>query len=239
MSYTKNLMETYNKMKTNLFINFYVDKNPIRQRELEICVLSNVYNKSINTINILSSEKDNEALRSLIGKCQGQYSKKIIAIPFEDRPTYNDYFKLTEKFPDDINIVSNTDMIMDVDSLEMLKNWHFGNFCLALSRWDYITDDLRPEEALHFNRSDSQDTWIVKGSFPQIPGVNFGLGIAGCDNRIADLLSNFYQVVNPSYTIKTFHYHLSQVRNYLGVQGVPLTRVDPPYKLINPSSLEV
>lgn len=224
-------------MKANLFINYYVDKNISRQNELEICVLSNIYNKELDSINVFCGRKHIKNFENLLEKVQGTFSDKVRIHEFDDRPTYNDYFRLTHIFPDDINIIANTDMIIDESSLQQLKKWHWGRYCLALSRWDFINGELKKEDAIHFNRADSQDVWIVKGSFPIIDGVNFGLGVAGCDNKIAHLLSNYYEMLNPSLNIKTYHYHLSQVRNYTNSQGLPINRVDPPYKLIPPSSL--
>ena len=93
---------------------------------------------------------------------------KLETIVFEGRPTYNDYFKLTEEHPNGINIISNTDMIMDAPSIKRLKGWEWGNNCLALSRWDFINNDLVYNQTIHFNRADSQDVWMVKGAFPQI-----------------------------------------------------------------------
>ena len=168
---------------------------------------------------------------------QDDYQNKISVIPFEGRPTYNDYFKLTEQYSNDINIISNKDIIIGEESLEKLKKWNWKNYCLALSRWDFVSHSLSRNESVHFNRPDSQDTWMVKGAFAPIKNIDFGLGIAGCDNAIAERLSQVYSVINPSLEIKTYHYHLTGVRNYLDENNLPKERVSPPYKLMSPTLL--
>lgn len=219
-------------MKANLFINFYCDKDKKRQNELSICVLSNIYNKQIDRVVILVSNNDLVELLRLIEKVDSYFKDKIIIKPFEARPTFNNYFKFTEEYPKDINIIANKDIIIDSESLIKLKSWHWGNYCLALSRWDFVDSMLDAKKAVHYNLPDSQDTWILKGSFKQLKDANFGLGIAGCDNKIALLLEEYYTVINPSIDIKTYHLHLSNVRNYTNIVGHAIERIPPPYRLI-------
>ena len=86
------------------------------------------------------------------------------------------------------------------------------------------------------NRRDSQDCWIVKGRFKDIPQANFTLGKKGCDNKIAYLLSKYYDVINPSQSIRTFHLHLTNIRNY-APHGTSEDLVPPPYKFLVPCKL--
>jgi len=225
-------------MKTNLFINFYVDSSKERQSEIEICIKSNINNQSIDRIIVLLSDNHLIELNDVTCNLDIPNQLKIKTILFEGRPTYNDYFKLTENYPSDINIIANSDMVMDYNSIMRLKSWSWKNYCLALSRWDFVNKDLCFKDAIHFNRADSQDVWILKGAFPQIEGVDFGLGIGGCDNRIALLLSKYYELINPSLDIITYHYHLSKVRNWIK-NGITLKKVAPPYKLITPTYLPI
>ena len=83
-------------------------------------------------------------------------------------------------------------------------------------------------------RNDSQDTWIFHSKFlpsdKQIIRTNFLLGKAGCDNAIAYLFNDFgFIVFNEPYVIRTYHYHLSQIRNYTAID-----KINPPYLLIKP-----
>jgi len=224
-------------MKSNLFINFYQDKNEARQRELLICVLANVYNEEIDTVNILVSNRDSNSLMALMEKIKPAYHPKISIIPFNNRPALNDYFRLTQKYPQDINIIANKDIILDVNSLKRLKYWEWKNYFLALTRWDFINNKLEKDKAVFYNQPDSQDTWITKGIIPQVNGGNIKLGTCGVDNKIAYLLQNHYEVINPSLEIKTYHLHLTNIRNYMDRVGRPIERIPPPYKIIQPTIL--
>lgn len=219
---------------TNLFINYYTDKNHARNQELELCVLSNMLNSNIDKLVIVLGKKEVKPLQQLIDKTN---CKKCEMVIYEDRPTLNYFFSLTTPFVNDINIIANTDIVLDETSLEILKNWEFKNRVLALSRWDFVNMQLSAATSTLFNRPDSQDTWIKKGSFPITEGADICLGKAGVDNKIAYLLDKQFEVINPSLTIKTFHLHLTNIRNYFDGAGIVVDRIPPPYKLIWPTDL--
>ena len=105
----------------------------------------------------------------------------------------------------------------------------YPKLCLALCRWE-ITDY---GSARFIYREDSQDVWIFNGAVPKIEGADFFAGgVAGCDNKIAHLLfENGYRLESPSFDIRTYHLHLSGVRNYVS-NGVVTERLDPPYKTL-------
>lgn len=229
-------------MKVNLFTTFYVDKNKLRQNELETSLYHNMLNPNIDRVFVLMENASmfygykSNTLKNIQNRLESE-NKKHNALFVKKRPTYNDYFKLTTKYKNDINIVSNTDIILDYDSTSMLKRFDWKNYCFALTRYD-INNVNNLFNGKFFNRADSQDTWIKRGSFPIIPKANFTLGVAGCDNVIAYLLSQFYNVINPSLDIKTYHLHLSNVRNYIENGKMDeIERLPPPYKLLKPSKL--
>ena len=222
-------------MYYNIFVNYYIDKNIDRQSELDFCISENLKNKSLNHYVVIcnSNEYDN-----FLSK-YADYEKKIIPVIIDKRPTYNDYFQLiTKLFPqeDNINIVSNLDIIITETSLLYSSFYLSGKSCLALSRWDIQNRVDYQNNSVLFDRVDSQDTWIFKGAVPQISGATFTLGTAGCDNSIAHLLSVAeYEVKNPSRNLKTFHYHLTNIRNYLDISGQATNVIPPPYKLLPPT----
>ena len=185
----------------NLFINSYQDKSPIRQIELDFCLLQNLSNPLLNTI---------------VFNCQ-------------DRLSYRFFFdkinKLTTK--DDINIIANADIYFD-ETIQIAESMN-PNQCLALSRWDILQNNTPS----FFHREDSQDVWIYKGPIRSNLFATFPLGFCGCDNRLAyEMNKAGYLVSNPSLSIKTYHKHASQIRNYIMrdkrfiVPG-PYMKVDP------------
>lgn len=221
----------------NLYISYYVDAHRNRHTENVLCLLNNVRNREITRLIIICDKKSSVSLKKILGNndlmlCD-QHKVKILE--YEERPTYNFKFNLTSDYQEDINIISNSDITFDEVSLRKLKDYNWGNKCMALTRWDYLTADMSKTAVKFYNRRDSQDVWIVKGRFKNIPEADFCLGKRGCDNKIAYLLSKYYDVINPSRTIKTFHLHLTNIRNYCKVSSVDV--VPPPYKVLIPREL--
>jgi len=213
----------------NLFINYYIDKNKERHLELMQCFLKNRLNPAIDKIYVFI-EKENYLVvpeRTVNPKIQWV----LTTIIQSNRPTFTDYFELINSVtgPDDINIVANTDIYFDEENIELIKANIQKGQCYALSRWDVSADGTHKL----FDRPDTADTWVFVGKIKDIKNCNFCLGIPGCDNSIAYKLQKEYRVENPSKSIKSFHLHLSGVRNYLGTKE----RILPPYYLMYPHFL--
>jgi hypothetical protein len=92
----------------NLFLNYYIDKNELRNKELELCIYNNINNKNINTIIIESSS----------------------------RLKYSDFFSYMKKVKvfNDINIIANLDIYFD-ESIILCESIN-NKDVYALSRWD-------------------------------------------------------------------------------------------------------
>ena len=213
-------------MKINLILNYYKDKVEDRNLELLTCFVKNLNNDYINNIVVISTESDYSSLIDYLV----DNKNKIIPVLTEVRPTYNDYFSITRDFFNDdgnINIISNLDIIIPQETLysevsKTINDYIDSKTCLALSRWDIQENNTY----VHFDRSDSQDTWIFIGGVPNINGADFTLGKCGCDNKILYLLDESgYFLINPSKTLKTYHLHLTNIRNYDNI-------IPPPYKLL-------
>jgi hypothetical protein len=152
----------------------------------------------------------------------------VVILDTKDRPTYRFFFdKINEITSDnDINIICNSDIFFDetislTEKLMRKQVW-------ALSRWDWKGNGT----SIHFNRQDSQDTWIIRGKVENVYG-DFPLGKRGCDNRIAhEFHKAGYSITNPSKTVKSHHVHNSNIRTY-GMKDV----VPPPYKTLPPEDL--
>lgn len=62
------------------------------------------------------------------------------------------------------------------------------------------------------------------------------MGLAGCDNRLAyELTQAGLEVLNPSRTIKTFHFHDTAIRSNADSSGQQIVRIPPPYHLLPPT----
>lgn len=192
-----------------LFTSYYKDKSEVRQQELELCIQMNILNENIDKIYIFleGNKKDFPIL----------IHDKIIIVETK-RPTYKMFFDfINQTVSDDhISMIANTDIFFD-ETINLLDEIEMKNTCVALSRWHYHKDH---SIALH-NEKFSQDVWIFKGKIKPITFCSFFLGIRGCDNRIAyEINKAGYKLINPAKTIKSFHYHLSDLHNY-GNEVVP------------------
>jgi hypothetical protein len=138
-------------------------------------------------------------------------SRKITTIS-SPRPTYNDFFNLINQNTEaeTISILANTDIYFD-ESVRILKYLNLKNKCFALTRWDFSE---KGTATINTRRFDSQDVWIFKGKIKPIEG-NFHLGRQACDSVIAGNISRAgYIITNPSLSIKSYHLHNSNLRNY-------------------------
>ena len=173
-------------------------------------------------------QDDNPIRRKEIDFCfKKNLENKIvntIIIESQTKLTYNDFFEKINKTitnDDDINIICNSDIFLD-DTIE-LANKIQDKQVFALSRWDWYEN----QAPVFFHRQDSQDTWIFRGPAINING-SFTLGKRGCDNRIAyEFQRAGYQVINVGKTIKTFHVHNSNIRNYSFNDVVPGPYLSP------------
>jgi len=179
----------------NLFLNSFKSDDKERQKEFDFCIEKNIENPFIDKIYFLKSTKENSIF---------------------NRPTYSDFFREMAKFPSDINIIANSDIYFD-ETVQLADRIQ-GREVWCLTRWEKMKrfDEKLQKEVdviMYFNRRNpfdepkwSQDAWVVRGG-PNIE-ANFGLGIAGCDNKIAYLFRGAgYNVRNPSYSIRAIHVH--------------------------------
>ena len=186
---------------------YFRHSEPERAREITECLQRNVECTDISKI-VLLTEND--------------YSKdypktsKIQQIIIKKRLTYAHFLQyVKERVPSNtIVVLANSDIY--VDNLSDLWSINLKNAMLALLRWD-ITDE-GPE--IFGPRADSQDTWIVlsdsvKSIKWNYDPFNVQLGQPGCDNVFAgQMLQNRFVLYNPALTIKTYHLHKTQIRNY-------------------------
>lgn len=181
----------------NLFVQVYQSIDLDRQKELDYCLAMNKANEAITRV-----------------------------IEVHDRLTYNELFKLTEQYPDCINIIANSDIYFNETIL--YTRFMKKHQVYALSRWDKVGNKCKL-----FDRADSQDVWIFNGVARQVNYGSFTLGVPGCDNRIAyELKQAGYEVLNPSKTIHAIHVHETNMRTYDGSN-----RISEPFLLIQPHFL--
>jgi hypothetical protein len=216
-------------MKHYLFTTYYQAKSLERQAEYDFCINKNKV-AGFDRIYILV-----ENIRDL----NFAYNKfHVEVINIDRRPTFRDFFDFlsAESFQDSINVVANTDIFfLNMQQVDQnLARLQKGKTCFALTRYDYHTN--RPSD-LH-DVPDSQDTWVFNGNnkLDEVQDVNFTMGLAGCDNRLAfELQKAGFEVLNPSRSIYTYHYHDVPIRTNADHTGQQIVRIPPPYLLLPPT----
>jgi hypothetical protein len=160
-------------------------------------------------------------------------NSKIVVRPIDRRPMYADYIAWINEVASssDVSIVANADIFFD-RQLELFNRWTLpSNVVLALSRWDI--DDIGPPR-LH-DHNDSQDSWIFRGRVRQFIS-DYPVGVPRCDNRIVNELERAgYQVLNPAFSIQSYHVHSGERVAYRG--GHHAGYVPPPYGYVWPTNL--
>ena len=210
--------------KIYLYTTFYKEQNNLRKQELLSCFQNNLSNKAISKI-IVFNEGDSIAHLA---------PNKIQELFINKRPTYKDFINHinTNSSPSDIQIIANTDIYFDTN-IEVLQHINLKDTCLALSRWD-TTNTIKPKL---YNRKDSQDVWIFKGPTKQRLKADFPLGVPRCDNRLMYQLQEAgYKVLNPAFSIKSFHVHEGQ-RALVYTEEDNSYNIKPPYGYLYPHNL--
>lgn len=200
-----------------LFISYYLDRHPERQKELDYCLETNLNLECINEVHVVLEYPIESNLLT---------HPKIKIHHVKSRPSYSTFFDIINSInPNicDVSIIANSDIYFD-ETIIKGKDCDQKNV-YALSRWD-----VRKGQAKHFNSWDSQDTWIFKGRIKPVYNSDFQMGSPGCDNAIADrLFRSGYHISNPSKSIKTYHLHETGVHNYNTSE-----RISEPYKFLTP-----
>lgn len=195
---TRAINNEFTLKKMNLFVQVYESNNPERQKELDHCLRINKF-LNINGVPYFN------------------------VIEIKERLTFAQMFELTKEFPNDINIIANSDIYFDETILQ--ARFIGDKEAFALSRWDYLPD----QRCVLFDRKDSQDVWIFSGEV-KCNGGNYCTGIPGCDNKIAwELKQSGYNVRNPSKLIHAIHLHNTDYRTY-----TPDQRLQEPFHFIHP-----
>lgn len=193
-----------------ILLTSYYD-NPDRKHEFDYCLKQNVKNDHIEKI-ILFYE----------GGRLPTKSKKIELLHY-DRPTYYDFFD--HIVDGQVNVISNTDIYFD-DSLVFANRIH-QNECWAITRHEFRNKCIMPFDS---KPQWSQDVWIMTrkprniDQYQKVVAINnitnhyetidFCMGVPGCDNHLAYLLSRDFSLRNPYHDVKCIHVHQESKRNY-------------------------
>jgi len=229
-------------MKKILIYSYYIDPNNLRRKEINH-VLEKNFSAGFDYIFIHSEASIEEIKNQIDFNTLSPHTQLIIGL-ISQRPTFNSLFKTAEHkilkdIKDKLLFVANSDIYFDkLQEYERIYKvfQHKEKIALALSRWDIQEDG----SSQFVDRLDSQDAYVFYGDIEFRLKKDFCMGVPGCDNRLVyDLIEAGYNVLNPSLNLKIYHYHISDVRRYMGegevhkpFLGNEKQRIDGPYAIL-------
>jgi hypothetical protein len=202
-----------NTDEVHLFLQFYIDANPVRQREIVACLHKNIQNPYITKIHLL-----NEQIYK--NKDFGCKSAKLIQTNIGCRLKYSDIFQYIAD--NDIRgyiVIANSDILFNLTLENLLySDIHIQKKMYAQLRYEYNSIDPA-QSRIYGPRFDSQDVWILHTNFGLSPKqrkmLSFSMGKPGCDNKLIYVFRILgFEVLNDPAFIRTYHYHTSDQRNY-------------------------
>jgi hypothetical protein len=204
-----------------LWTTYYKPKDDERNSEFIRCLTINAGNPHVDVFYILSEESvvpiKNDKLR---------------VIKINERPSYNSFFdRYKTHEPNSVNVLINTDIVLDYRHTPRLSHVNNGNIFFALTRYEFLgptkhiqtmndilavpTELFGSDRVLTSQFYYTQDTWVIFG-YPNSGRVfTEQIGTPRCDGRIAfHFVSLDYKVYNPCLSVFTYHIHDNPDRSY-------------------------
>ena len=199
------------KQNINLIVNYYHDKHPDRCKEIDLCLKLNCNNSLFDKIIIIN--ETNQPIPFM--------NDNIIIINDSKRLTFKDFFNYANKYSseDTINVLINSDIVIGEN---------FDKIKLELNQALFLTRYNIKEDGSNVFQDDcgSFDTWIWKGLITKDIG-NYFMGETCCDVRLSlEFYNNGYKLKNPSLDLKTYHIHLTEIRNYFAILTLKKQKAD-------------
>lgn len=212
-----------NKNNDDIFFitQFFIHKNESRYNEIKTCLRKNIELNIFKKI-ILLNERNYS--HDELGITEEQYTY-VLQININKRLTYRDVFCYVRHTKLHGYIVfSNADIFFDNSILNVRKSClSTSKSIYSLLRYEYTDSNLN--KCILFNDI-SQDTWIFHTSKLIYNNMffkrcNFYFGLPACDHKINYLFYKYgYKCYNVPENIKTYHFHLSQQRDYTNKDSV-------------------
>jgi len=208
-----------------LVLQFFIHSNINRYKEICKCLKFNVQLKYFSKIYLINERKYSQKELGLDDNEMKLVEQIIIGV----RLKYNTVFVIVKKLKLEGYIVCcNSDIFFDKTLLNLRRtslSLNAQKSIYMLLRFEYLREKklgycklfVHPQTSAP--RPDSQDAWIIHTNHlpPEelLNHLDFELGWPGCDNKIAFIFSvNGYKCYNEPWKVKTYHYHMTQIRNY-------------------------
>ena len=225
-----------------IITQFFIHKDPFRQRELVYCLQKNVSNVHVHQIYLLNERIYTSTELGLTKK----QMKKIKQINIKTRILFRHIFDYIEtESMNGIIVALNSDIMLD-NSIEILrKTTAFQTHPTLITTLRYEYEDVYvpfetncQQSKLFGPRGDSQDSWIIHSRHNIVPEhralFDFPFGKPGCDNKMVFLFHYLnYEVYNDPLKIKTYHFHSNPKRDY-----TIKDRLQPIFEYFGPAEVE-
>ena len=208
---------------------FFKHEKSKRAAEIRKCLRENSKSRLIDKVLLL-----NESPQDF------PQSAKVVEEVIGHRLTYQDVIERIYDIPDDVIVAfANADIFIDDNSWKDLWSLNMEDKFLALLRYDVSATWDVAEAKIFGPRADSQDTWVVRAAdvkkrARESWALNFRFGKMGCDNLLAlEMMKQKFLVSNPSQSLRTYHVHTSEIRNYAKTDVIEA----PVFHYIQPSAI--
>jgi hypothetical protein len=205
---------TRNPEECWIFTQFFKHISNRRYKEIKECLINNCKCPFITKIVLLNEKDYSNEWANIPG------SSKIHQIITGKRITYWDFLSsVREIAPNNCFVIlANADIYFD-HTLKELWKVNMTDKMFGLLRWD-VQEDRDDPPKIFGPRSDSQDSWImlaksIKDRTFDKNTFEYELGKPGCDNKFtSDMIRMKMLIANPALSIKSYHIHISNMRNY-------------------------
>jgi len=188
----------------DLLTGFYSDKDEGRTAELMETLSNNLRNDRIARVHLFVEDSSIDAPKM----------GKVVVINVGHRMTFADYFSYAnENLVGKKVMLANSDVFFD-DTLALLDDYELKGKMLCLSRWDKMGEEYVLEFVC------GQDSWAFQPPIPRFP-CDWPLGKLGSELRLNhEARKAGMTLLNPAFSIRSFHLHSSGVKNYSRLDGI-------------------
>jgi len=210
----ENFYQTKHKDNIYLIMQFYINKNPERQKEILDTLKKNITSGLFSKILLL-----NERLYSMdeLSLSIHEY-ENIEQIVIGRRLQYQDIKIIHQLGLKGYIVMANNDIFFD-ESIKIIYNGSLYKIksCYHLTRYEYEEGKTLKNCKLHNGLECSQDSLIIHSKWIDenfdLKGIS--LGLPGCDNRVSYELYNLeFVLFNVPNRIRSYHNHQSKHREY-------------------------
>ena len=217
----KDIFSDTEVLRDNIYLiqQFYIDKVKSRYEEIKYCLKRNAELGMFKKI-ILLNEKIYSAEE--LGVSEEVLKTSIEQININKRMFFSDIFRNINKLQLKGYIMfSNSDIFYDNSIQNIFRSFlSLKKIFFALTRYEYKKGENLSNCKMCEVKRRSQDTWIFHTNISIgqdiIKKTRFQLGKLRCDTVLAGTFKRQkFIVTNPVFDIKTYHFHTSEIRNYI------------------------